>query len=49
MAYQTVGSTAVTAQMLAVAPYIHKSGQLDVRLARSEEEIAAQTVLALAS
>ena len=38
-------STAVAAQHLAQAPYIHRSGQLDVRLATSEEEIAAAQAL----
>lgn len=38
-------STAVAAKLLADAPYIHRSGQLDVRLATSEEEIAAAQAL----
>ena len=45
MILQTIGSTAVAAQTLAAAPYIYKSGQLDVRLATSEEEIAAAQTL----
>ena len=45
MPYQTIGSTAVAAATLAAAPYIHKAGQLDVRLATSEEEIAAAQAL----
>jgi L-ornithine Nalpha-acyltransferase len=45
MAFQMLGSTAVSAHVLAAAPCIHKSGQLDVRVATSEEEIAAAQAL----
>ena len=38
-------ATAVPAAWLAATPYIHRSGQLDVRLATSEEEIAAAQAL----
>ncbi len=38
-------STAIAAHLLAAAPYIHRAGQLDVRLAVSEEEIAAAQAL----
>ena len=37
--------TAVAAHLLAQAPYIHRAGQLDVRLAVSEQEIAAAQAL----
>ncbi len=37
--------TAVAAHLLANAPFIHRVGQLDVRLAVSEEEIAAAQAL----
>ncbi len=37
--------TAVAAHVLAGAPHIHRSGQLDVRLATSEAEIAAAQAL----
>ena len=37
--------TAVAAHLLARAPYIHRAGQLDVRLAVSQEEIAAAQAL----
>jgi L-ornithine Nalpha-acyltransferase len=36
-----LGSTAVAPATLAATPHIHRQGQLDVRLATSEEEIAA--------
>ena len=42
---QAIGSTAVAARTLAEAPYICRVGQLDVRLATSEEEIAAAQAL----
>jgi len=45
MTYQAFGMTAVAAATLAASPYIHKAGQLDVRLATSEEEIAAAQAL----
>jgi L-ornithine Nalpha-acyltransferase len=45
MIYQTIGSTAVAASTLAAHPYIHKTGQLDVRLATTPEEIAAAQAL----
>lgn len=45
MPYHKIGSTAVAATTLAQAPYIHRAGQLDVRLATSEEEIAASQAL----
>jgi putative hemolysin len=38
-------STAVAAHVLAAAPHIHRQGQLDVRIATSEEEIAAAQAL----
>ena len=37
--------TAVAAHLLAAAPFIHRVGQLDVRLAVSEEEVAAAQAL----
>lgn len=37
--------TAIAAHLLAAAPFIHRVGQLDVRLAVSEEEIAAAQAL----
>lgn len=45
MTYRAFGSTAVAAATLAASPYIHRAGQLDVRLATSEEEIAAAQAL----
>ena len=45
MAYRLINPTAVAAHVLANAPYIHRSGQLDVRLATSEAEIAAAQAL----
>lgn len=45
MTYQALGMTAVAPATLAASPYIHKAGQLDVRLATSEEEIAAAQAL----
>jgi len=39
------GSTAVAANLLANAPCIHRQGQLDVRLATTEAEIAAAQAL----
>lgn len=45
MAMSGLRATAVTADRLASAPYIHRAGQLDVRLATSEEEIAAAQAL----
>lgn len=45
MTYSSFGSTAVAAATLAAAPYIHRIGQLDVRLATSEEEIRAAQAL----
>lgn len=42
---QAVGSTAVAAHTLAQTPYICRVGQLDVRLATSEEEVAAAQAL----
>ena len=38
-------ATSVAADWLAATPYIHRSGQLDVRLATSAEEIAAAQAL----
>ena len=38
-------ATSVPADWLAATPYIHRSGQLDVRLATSEEEIGAAQAL----
>lgn len=45
MTYQAFGMTAVAPATLAASPYIHRAGQLDVRLATSEEEIAAAQAL----
>lgn len=45
MTYQAFGMTAVAPATLAASPYIHKAGLLDVRLATSEEEIAAAQAL----
>lgn len=45
MLFRTTNATAVAAHLLAATPYIHRSGQLDVRLAVSEEEIAAAQAL----
>lgn len=45
MQLQSLGSTAVAATTLAAAPYMHRAGALDVRLATSEEEIAAAQAL----
>ena len=45
MGYSMRQATAVPADWLAATPYIHRSGQLDVRLATSEEEIAAAQAL----
>ncbi|MFN7174918.1 MAG: GNAT family N-acetyltransferase, partial [Thermaurantiacus tibetensis] len=39
------GSTAVAADLLAASPHIHRHGRLDVRIATSEEEIAAAQAL----
>ncbi len=41
MPIRTSGSTAVAAATLAASPYIHRTGKLDVRLATTQEEIAA--------
>jgi putative hemolysin len=41
----STGSTAVAAHVLAASPHIHRLGQLDVRVATSEEEIAAAQAL----
>jgi len=45
MAYRLINPTAVAAHVLANTPHIHRSGQLDVRLATSEAEIAAAQAL----
>jgi len=45
MAYRLTSPTAVAAHVLANNPSIHRSGQLDVRLATSEAEIAAAQAL----
>ncbi len=45
MAHHMIGSTAIAASTLAASPFIHRVGQLDVRLATSEEEIAAAQAL----
>ena len=45
MGYRAARPTAVAAHLLANAPFIHRAGQLDVRLAVSEEEIAAAQAL----
>lgn len=39
------GSTAVARHLLEASPHMHRLGQLDVRIARSEEEIAAAQAL----
>jgi putative hemolysin len=41
----STGSTAISAHVLAASPHIHRLGQLDVRIATSEEEIAAAQAL----
>ena len=45
MSFAVKQATAVAAHVLANAPHIHRSGQLDVRLATSEAEIAAAQAL----
>jgi L-ornithine Nalpha-acyltransferase len=45
MTYRIVSATAVAAETLAATPYLHKTGQLDVRLATTPEEIAAAQAL----
>lgn len=45
MQLQPLASTSVAAHVLAQAPHIHRQGQLDVRVATSEEEIAAAQAL----
>lgn len=45
MGFAAKQATAVAAHLLAGAPHIHRSGQLDVRLATSEAEIAAAQAL----
>lgn len=45
MRIRSIGSTEVAAQTLAGSPYIHRAGALDVRLATTEEEIAAAQAL----
>lgn len=45
MGFAAKQTTAVAAHLLAAAPHIHRSGQLDVRLATSEAEIAAAQAL----
>ncbi len=40
-----LGSTAVSARVLDAAPFIHRQGALDVRIAASEEEVAAAQAL----
>lgn len=45
MISQRHGSTAVARHLLEATPHIHRLGQLDVRIARSEEEIAAAQAL----
>ncbi len=45
MGYPLTRATAVAADLLAAAPFIHRVGQLDVRLAVSQEEIAAAQAL----
>lgn len=42
---QALASTSVAPHLLAAAPHIHRQGQLDVRIATSEEEIAAAQAL----
>ncbi|MGL6043393.1 MAG: GNAT family N-acetyltransferase [Sandaracinobacteroides sp.] len=41
----SLATTSVAAHLLAQAPHIHRQGQLDVRIATSEEEIAAAQAL----
>jgi putative hemolysin len=45
MLLKSLASTSVAAHVLAQAPHIHRLGQLDVRVATSEEEIAAAQAL----
>lgn len=45
MGFAVRQATTVAAHLLAAAPHIHRSGQLDVRLATSEAEIAAAQAL----
>jgi putative hemolysin len=45
MLLQSLASTSVAAHVLAQAPHMHRLGQLDVRVATSEEEIAAAQAL----
>ncbi len=42
---QALATTSVAPHLLAAAPHIHRQGQLDVRIATSEEEIAAAQAL----
>ncbi len=43
--FAALSSTAVAADVLAASPYMHRVGRLDVRIATSEEEIAAAQAL----
>jgi putative hemolysin len=45
MLHQSHALTAIAPHLLDAAPHMHRSGQLDVRIARSEEEIAAAQAL----
>ena len=45
MLQPSLATTSVAPQLLALAPHIHRQGQLDVRIARSDEEIAAAQAL----
>jgi L-ornithine Nalpha-acyltransferase len=45
MLHHSLALTSVAPHLLAKAPHIHRSGQLDVRIATSEEEIAAAQAL----
>jgi L-ornithine Nalpha-acyltransferase len=45
MLHHSLALTSVAPHLLAQAPHIHRSGQLDVRIATSDEEIAAAQAL----
>jgi putative hemolysin len=45
MLHHSLALTAIAPHLLARAPHIHRSGHLDVRIATSEEEVAAAQAL----
>ena len=45
MLHHSLATTSIAPHLLADAPHIHRQGQLDVRIARSEAEIAAAQAL----